>query len=380
MYYVLLTGAKKNIGDFLITDRSKKLLRKERPDRMIHELSAWKRFDDDQLKLINQSQGIIIAGGPGYQRKMYPRVYPLVSDLKRIMVPIIPMALGWKGRIGDELDIETFRFSKSSQQLLTKIHHTCAYSSCRDLTSQRILEHHGYRNVLMTGCSSWYDSVHLQQEFVPPDDIKTIAVSVPQEPDFQQQFFLLLDQITKIFPKSRLKCFFHRGLSTDDFTSPRDAQNVQTIIKHLDHRKISHHDLSYQLESLDLYDDCTMHIGYRLHAHLFFLSQRKPSFLINEDGRGESMQTTLRLNSFSGVRRSVISRWILGHSSSPLSSWTEALLIKTRLDRTIQTDLIKNFLNDIRIEHKQGFPQIQDAQLFIRQQYTIMQKFLRTLP
>lgn len=36
---------------------------------------------------------------------------------------------------------------------------------------------------------------------------------------------------------------------------------------------------------LKLYRECDLHIGSRLHAHLYFLSLRKPSFLTYVDDR-----------------------------------------------------------------------------------------------
>ena len=38
-----------------------------------------------------------------------------------------------------------------------------------------------------------------------------------------------------------------------------------------------------------------LHIGYRVHSHLYMLSQRKPTVLIAEDARGESQNSTLGL-------------------------------------------------------------------------------------
>ena len=44
---------------------------------------------------------------------------------------------------------------------------------------------------------------------------------------------------------------------------------------------------------IDLYSNCDLHIGYRVHAHVFMTSIKKPSILIKEDGRGEGMSEVI---------------------------------------------------------------------------------------
>ena len=43
----------------------------------------------------------------------------------------------------------------------------------------------------------------------------------------------------------------------------------------------------------ELYLNCDLHIGYRVHAHLFCLSQRIPSILVSEDYRGVGQNLSL---------------------------------------------------------------------------------------
>jgi len=63
-YFIALTGAKKNVGDFLITYRAISLLEYIAPeyDYIIHP--HWKELEDKEF--INNSEGIIILGRPGF--------------------------------------------------------------------------------------------------------------------------------------------------------------------------------------------------------------------------------------------------------------------------------------------------------------------------
>jgi len=42
-----------------------------------------------------------------------------------------------------------------------------------------------------------------------------------------------------------------------------------------------------------VYEDFDLHIGYRVHAHLYFLSRRIPSILLSEDVRGSGQAKSL---------------------------------------------------------------------------------------
>ena len=59
--------------------------------------------------------------------------------------------------------------------------------------------------------------------------------------------------------------------------------------------KVQIKDISYNLDKMNFYEKMDFHIGYRVHAHLYFLSRRIPTVLINEDGRGTGMVKTLKM-------------------------------------------------------------------------------------
>ena len=37
------------------------------------------------------------------------------------------------------------------------------------------------------------------------------------------------------------------------------------------------HDVSSNIDNIEFYRDCDLHIGFRVHAHVFFASIRKPT-------------------------------------------------------------------------------------------------------
>lgn len=92
--YLVLTGAKRNVGDFLIVERCTALLRQLRPDRELRFVPSWKPLDP-RADVLRDARAIVIAGGPGF----YPTVYPLCPELAELPCPVVPLGLaGREGR------------------------------------------------------------------------------------------------------------------------------------------------------------------------------------------------------------------------------------------------------------------------------------------
>ena len=92
-YFITLTGAKKNAGDFLITERALKLLNYVAPEFEYRVRASWNELHD--IDEVNNSKGIIVLGGPGYGMNIYPGVYKLRKDLNDIQVPVYILGSGW---------------------------------------------------------------------------------------------------------------------------------------------------------------------------------------------------------------------------------------------------------------------------------------------
>ena len=196
--YIVLTGAKKNVGDYLITDRCKKLLRKHKPKQKLVQLPHWVPLDEN-LDEVNSSDAVIIMGGPGFQLNFYPDVYKLTAEIDKIKVPIIPMGVGWKGTTGDVKSLLSYKFTQNSMLALRKISRETKYISCRDYLTKFVLQNNGLSNVLMTGCPVWYDLDFINTEFRPPENIDKIVFTPPHIPAFKEQSVQLMKEIRKAF-------------------------------------------------------------------------------------------------------------------------------------------------------------------------------------
>lgn len=292
--YVILTGAKKNIGDFLIGARAKALLKKYVSEDIV-ELDRFQSLNQ-QLDTVNQAAAVILCGGPAYASNIYPGVYPLVEDLEQLKPPVIPFGLGWCGK--PQHHPENFRFTDRSLGFLKKIHADIPFSSCRDNVTLSVLNSAGLNNVKMTGCPVWYHIPSLEKKFKPVKEIKRIVFTTPDNPKLILQVHALLRMIRKLFPKAEVISTFHRGIKSDKYTSWRAAAAYELMCQIGKYYKCENRDVSYDLDRIEFYGDCDLHVGYRVHAHLDFLSRRLPSILINEDGRGVGMIRTMNLPEF----------------------------------------------------------------------------------
>lgn len=286
MKIALLSGADKNAGDFLIVHRSKQLLLELIEGCELVDFPRNRPLDS-RIEEINSCDAIVLAGGPGYVPDMYPGRFPLLSDLSKINPPFF--ALGMGGYTPTP-HIEGTTFSGSSRQLLDRMESDGFGLGCRDILTQRLLQANGYDGALFTGCPAWFDLSKVGQAALlrkpRREDVRSIAISDPailrniDSPKF------LVKELMEAFPGARIKLVFHRGWMSDKFSSPDLAKGQARLAQWAESVGVEPVDISYSFEGFSVYDECDLHIGYRVHAHLYNISQRKPTYLIEEDGRG----------------------------------------------------------------------------------------------
>jgi len=286
--------AKKNIGDFLIFDKAHKLLSfyKKSEEQVVY--NAWEPLDD-YIDTINDTKAVIICGGPGIKKHFYPDIYPLTKNIDEINVPIIFFGTGWSGLPGTDNDIKNYRFSNASLNALKKISNSFNSISCRDYNTVKILSNNGFTNAIMTGGPAWYDLRHISKPFILPKTIEKIVFTPAQNEIYYQQTVEIMEMLRTTFPNATLYCSFHRGLNVDKYTSEKEAARLERINKvglRLGYDIVN---AAYDLENIRFYEECDLHVGYRLHGHINFLSLRKPSFLLHEDSRGRGFSEAVGL-------------------------------------------------------------------------------------
>jgi hypothetical protein len=378
-YYVVLTGSKNNAGDFLIKDRALRLLNTFRPDRDVIDLDAWKPLSDSNLDIVNDSKALIFLGGPALQTSMFPKIYPLTKNIDDIKAPMATMGIGWKSSSGSMDAVRNYPLSDETLTLLSKIEGSGLVSSVRDFHTQKVLQQRGFKSFINTGCPALHD---LDREPFSPNvdgtSINRIAfslgVSFLSSPAMEEQMKATILGLRENFSGSDLNVVFHHSLD-ESFLETHGASHP-----HLEgHRRfrdwlvsqgIDYIDISGSAEKLkNYYQGVDIHVGYRVHAHIYMTSVGKLSLLIAEDGRGKALRT-------------VIGGCILdageGRSDSLSTKILARLGLKDRydVDERIPLDVIQM----IRHERHNGFPMTRSSQYLLPHYRNLMRRYIEQLP
>jgi polysaccharide pyruvyl transferase WcaK-like protein len=283
---LVLHGARRNAGDFLIRDRGLRLIARARPDAEIRLHERWLAVDPD---LAAEARAIVLCGGPALAPELYPVVYPLVPRLDDLETPVLLLALGWCGEPAGHP--ERFAFTDRSRTALHQLAARGAWASGRDDISTSLLTAAGL-DAQRSGCTAWYALDEIGQPFRPPATVRRVVVTTPARFGNGRQAVAVLRAVAARFPDAELVCAFHRGLDRHD--TPLHHWGLNRLLARraasLGYRVA---DLAGDATGLDLYRDVDLHVGYRVHAHLCTLSHRRPSLLVAEDGRGEGQQASL---------------------------------------------------------------------------------------
>lgn len=209
------------------------------------------------------------------------------------------MGWGWKGKTVLQRNIYHRSLSEDMLRFLRFVESKGYPLGCRDWYTVRFLKNHGFQNVMMTGCPAWYDleriadltakKVSLQKE-----DLKICVSDAAFRHNIGRMRSLVIHLRNK-YPSARIRMVFHSACQG----------NKKDLIQQefLDKYTLEYSDISGSAEGFELYDSCDLHIGFRVHAHIYCLSRGGISILVNEDARGNGVNDALGLANISLLPR-----------------------------------------------------------------------------
>lgn len=273
---VTIRGAYKNAGDHLIGRRAHALLSRHVDSDLVS--IDRKAMTEESYSIMNSARAVLLTGGPAYQKAMHPGVYSF--DLDRVTVPVVPFGLGWKAGLNDTP--QSFSFTPEASEFVRRIHADQSISSsARCGLTVDVLHGLDISNVLMTGCPAWYDETTLDGDYAFPTEIKRIVITAPAAP--HSDIIGVARYLARRFPRAEKFLAYQSG-----FRSPRRAYTVSNAATIARARLLGFRPISFEgdvdkmsafLSSVDL------HVGYRVHSHIYCLSQRITSVLFAEDSR-----------------------------------------------------------------------------------------------
>lgn len=310
MKFFVLTGALINAGDFLITERTKQLLEEVYPNCEVVMYNRKKAFTTDDIELANSCDAIVYAGGPCVKNNLYPNIVPLVPDLDTLSAKIVSVGLGWGGATDDAPYRCTYSLSDSTKQLFARMERDASIISCRDYYTCSVLKNNGIAKATMTGCPAWYniDWIKNGDTAKKNKEIKKICISEPANLDlYYEQCIELCKYVKSQFPQAELKLVIHRaGEKAGNYVSEKTIQRVKKLKQTVENIGFVCEDISYGYEKIKVYDDCDLHIGYRVHAHIYNLSRGGISVLLEEDARGAGVNDALNLRHIKAYNKKIM--------------------------------------------------------------------------
>lgn len=303
---ILLVGNLNNSGDFLIAHRAKELFEKFFEDTNITLINRNQPYSDEALERLYSSDLVVIVGGPCVLPNLAERLFFNEDILNNIKKDMIIFGGGIKTAIG-QLHKYTLELTPLTKQLYDKIENSKFKSSTRDLKALYYLKNLGFKNFIFTGCPAMFCLDELQTQFktYSHNNIKKVVFSVGatgmNKKLFKQQL-TLIKKLKNYFINSELCVAFHHSIDNE--------QHYKSYKKNIPlyYRKLADYSQKLGLKAIDisgsadkmvdLYKNCDLHIGYRVHAHILMTSLRKNSILINEDSKGVGVSEIIQGRKF----------------------------------------------------------------------------------
>ncbi len=292
-----------NGGDFLIYDRIMHALRTAWPEADI--VLNLKNDGQFAIEELNTYHAVVTGGGGAQYAEPYVRTSFFFRHFEEIKVPIHYMGTGLYGADGEDSTLYEYPYSDEMIEYFNQVVERGGQLATRDWVVDTIFRNSGIRGAVMAGCPAWYDMEMLERP--ETDDvfkrpfagraIRKVAVSnhglTKNAQDHGKKLTQMITLITFLkerFPGAGIFLTFNDGYITkyskDYNLALRDwaqAHGVKCV------------DLSGDAAKFEALDEIDLHIGFRVHTHIYCISRMIPSLLIEEDIRGFGMNETLHL-------------------------------------------------------------------------------------
>lgn len=282
---VLLTtypsATTKNVGDDLITQSALKIIKTINPNYKPLIL-----FRGESLDFIGQEKiNSILCPGFSVKSGSYPNLFNLYSEIGGWVEKLYPVGCSFQHFTPSRNAYEVGMPDDQSLSFLRIVAKSRTIIPCRDYLIKEMLEEKG---IPATYCGdlALYDPDNIGHAPKYPGKIRSIAVTVQHKTRYLKQSKLLLAELARLYPEAS-KYIVHHSIKT------ADSQKVSDHARSLGYKEV---DLSGKAENLAFYNNIDIHVGYRLHGHIYFLRNRKPSILLIEDARSFGVANSGALN------------------------------------------------------------------------------------
>lgn len=230
----------------------------------------------------------------------------------------------------------------------------------------------------MTGCPALFGLGYLDtplENTMKPKRIGfSLGVSIKRSRRMERQMKEAILSVRDLFQASQFDVLFHHGIGSEYLeTNGASIELYEANMRFknwLELEGISYRDLSGSAEGMEeYYGRCDLHIGYRVHAHIYMTSISKPSVLLIEDGRGEALHKTI-----GGVALKAYRKVHRGNVATLLDK------VGVRIDNMVPSlGFVKDLSGILSYEISKGV-QFKQPQASRNALYPVMKQFLESLP
>ncbi|MGR5142807.1 polysaccharide pyruvyl transferase family protein [Photobacterium sp. DNB23_23_1] len=268
-----------NVGDAMITDAFVKLLKVHNPDFNFLRVFRGQSLEDLNLEHVKN----IFAPGFSVAPGTYPKNYKLfdnIDDLDKFN--FVPFGCSYQHYLPEDSSFSLERYKESDIKFLKNISNNYGLIPCRDEKIRVLMQEAGI-NSYYSGDLVLFDPDVIGSQYKGCKNIKSVAISVQHKSKYTKQSIELLTLIRNYFSDD-VKIYLTLHGAENAIT-----RKLEKIAKSLNIDTVS---LYGESKNLSFYDSIDLHIGYRLHGHIYFLRQRKPSILLVEDARAYGFSKT----------------------------------------------------------------------------------------
>ncbi|WP_159462218.1 polysaccharide pyruvyl transferase family protein [Halobacillus sp. Marseille-P3879] len=338
MSYLLLStyGEKgsRDSGDDLICKSLTRLIRRAKGKKL--GVDVFSLVDDsvETVTDISKYRAVIVpALRPIVQgsKLLPPKRSLLLQQAKEHQVPVYVIGAGWGSYPGTFRQAKNQKIIKEDKAQLIGLD---GLISTRDFTTEVLLRSNRIPCYGTTGDCALFETTSIGQTPQLPETVKNVALSLPRNRRHWSACYRLALRI-----KEEFSCDVY--ITVHEYYGEFSA----LIPSNWDRHKVYIKDLSGGAEKLSFYKQCDAHIGFRLHAHIWFLRKRKPSLLIAEDGRG--MGTLMTLTG-------------LGYSAAANQTWKKADELITFSEKAVykhkgNEPTVEKAVRIFKNEHQNGY-------------------------
>jgi polysaccharide pyruvyl transferase WcaK-like protein len=264
-----------NSGDGLYTSKTKMLFKKLGVE--IFESCDVRDDLSIYLEKIYENKNISTSGGPLIYDDFYKNLY----SIDKINLSRSNMLLFGCGLPSGLKESSRFKLNEGTKDVFLK-----SKVFCRDIISYKYMKHNNL-SPYYSGCSTWFNGGDIVSYFKEKSD--KICLSFWTNPTAVDK--KMVKAVMKTFPNSEIKCIFNCGFNDETNSKRRSFSNFLKFCKSKGIScyscKSSHKDLEDHISKSD------MHIGMRLHAHLYAISKGIKSVLVQVDLRGVGQTKSL---------------------------------------------------------------------------------------